>query len=124
MLLEVHSIPTGFPSDSLSTLVRQGRSGLVFPGNGASTRKPIKLCHGATRSKSQKYSSSGAVQPRIGPIAMYLVRLVGSTVCQSLETPNASPCVFSHGNRKRLPAGYTPYLPLTVVMLTQPVSPM
>src|SRR3954467_589169 len=116
MLFEVHSMPIGFSSASLSTLVGQGRSGLFFPGNGASTRKPMKLCQGATSWKSQKYSSSGAVQPRIGPMVIKLVRLVGSTVCQSLETPNASPLAFSQGNRNKLPAGYTPYLPLTVVM--------
>src|SRR3954470_18397874 len=105
MLLEVHSIPIGFPSASLSTLVRQGRRGLVLPGNGTSTRNPTKLCQGATSKKSQKYSSSGAVQPRMGPAATNLVRLIGSTVCQSFETPKASPCAFNHGNRKRLPAG-------------------
>src|SRR3954452_21293765 len=105
MLLEVHSIPIGFPSASLSMLVRQGRNGLVFPGNGASTRKPTKLCQGATRLKSQKYSSSGTVQPRIGPIVMYLVRLTGSTLCQSLAAPSATPFALSQGNRNRFPAG-------------------
>src|SRR5947209_8175820 len=111
MLDEVHSIPMGLPSASLATLVRHGRSGLLPSGNGASTRKPTKLCQGATRLKSQKYSSSGAVQPRMGPIAMYLVRLTGSTLCQSLAAPSATPLVLSQGNKNRFPAGYSPYLP-------------
>src|SRR5690242_5642519 len=75
MFDEVHSIPMGLPSASLATLVRQGRSGLLPSGNGASTRNPMKLCQGPTMQKSQKYSSRGAVQPRMGPMAMYLVRL-------------------------------------------------
>src|SRR5690242_14461740 len=106
-------MPIGLPSASLLTLVRQGRNGLLPSGNGASTRNPTKLCQGATRLKSQKYSSSGAVQPRIGPIVTYLVMLTGSTLCQSLAVPSATPFALSQGNRNRLPAGYSPYLPLT-----------
>src|SRR5436853_1437719 len=89
ILDDVHSMPTGLPSASLSTFVRQGRSGLLFPGKGASTRKPMKLCHGATSTNRQKYSSSGKRQFGMGAAATNLVMLVGTTVCQSLAVPNA-----------------------------------
>src|SRR5258708_32363734 len=79
----VQSMPTPWPSASLSTLANQARlpSALL---KGLSTWKPMNEAHGACSTTRQKYSSSGSVAFGIGLEFTNSVASVGTTAGQAL----------------------------------------
>src|ERR1700724_1262405 len=111
-------MPTPLPSPSLSTFEHQSR-GTSDGAYGTSTWKPMNKAHGTFSTKRRKYSSSGRVASGIGAALMNWASLTGMTAGRFLPCPLG----LSHGNRKRLPAGYEPWLPRTKLMLTTPARP-
>src|SRR6476620_1151254 len=97
-------MPTPLPSASRSTLLNQAsRASTALWGS--STITPINEVQGACTTSRQKYSSVGRVVPGIGLAAAESVALVGITQFHALLAPSAAPFGFSHGKRKRFPAG-------------------
>src|SRR5882672_9626324 len=98
----VQSMPTPWPSASLSTFVNQARrsSDLL---KGSSSWKPMNEVQGACSTMRQKYSSGGSVASGIGLEFTKSVAFVGTTAGQALPCPKARPLGLSHGNRNRFP---------------------